>query len=640
MAKYWRTIMIVGMLIFLLMGCSGATETAAPAPTAQPTTLILPTAALSPTPAVEQTALPADPGSESAAVAQARTSLAGLPLDEFFEAAFRTLMLRSPEAVLEAGLQDIYDVQTVELTNISDAYLRETYQIQAVILELLYAYDRATLPAADQRSYDVFAWYLEDQLAGQEFMYYDYPATYFPITSVPLVLVSFFTDIHPLQDRQDAQDYLTRLGLVDEKLAQLMEGLQIREQAGIIPPRFALQWALPGLNEIAQAPAQYTPFYTSFAGRLDQVAGLSAEEKLALLAEAKTVIEETVLPAYQEVADYVATLQAKAPQAVGVGTLPEGEAYYAYALRHHTTTDLTPSEIHALGLQEVARLQGELREAFDALGYPQDASMNELFRQAAADGGSVAGPQVLATYTELIEAAQANLAPAFDLQPRAEVIVVGDEYGGFYVPGAVDGSRPGMFYANVSGASEPYFGMPSLAYHEAVPGHHFQISLALESELPDFRNGLIFTAYAEGWALYAERLVWEMGWYADDPYGDLGRLQFEMFRAVRLVVDTGIHSQGWTFNQAVAYMEENIGYGPSIGSFENQVARYCVWPGQATSYMIGFLDFLELRQQAMTALGDQFDLVEFHHVILSQGSMPLPVLEGVVQEYIAERANP
>jgi uncharacterized protein (DUF885 family) len=383
-----------------------------------------------------------------------------------------------------------------------------------------------------------------------------------------------------------------------------------------------------------------TPFYTSFAARLEQIPGLSAEEKQTLLADVEAVIQESVLPAYQELASYIAAPQAKAPEAVGVGQLPDGESYYAYTLRHHTSTSLTAEEIHALGLQEVERLQGELRTAFDALGYPQDAGLDELFRRAAAEGGSVAGPQVLAVYTELIEAAQANLEPAFDLQPRAGVIVVGDEYGGFYVPGAVDGSRPGMFYANVSGASEPYFGMPTLAYHEAVPGHHYQISLALEADLPDFRNGLIFTAYAEGWALYAERLAWEMGWYADDPYGNLGRLQFEMFRAVRLVVDTGIHSRGWSFDQAVNYMNENIGYAPAVGSMENQVARYCVWPGQATSYMIGFLKYLELRQQAQAALGDQFDLVEFHHVILTQGSMPLTVLEGLVQAYIAAHASP
>jgi uncharacterized protein (DUF885 family) len=244
---------IVGMLVFLVVGCGGTAEQTAPAPTALPTALISPTATPSVAPVGEPTAPPSGQGSESTAAAQVRASLAGLPLDQFFEQAFRTLMLRNPEGVLEAGLQDIYAVQTVELTNISDAYQRETYQVEQVILDLLYTYDRAALSEVDQRSYDVFAWHLEDQLAGREFMYHDYPVTYFPITSVPLVLVSFFTDIHPLQDSQDAQDYLTRLRLVDEKLAQLMEGLQIREQAGIIPPRFALQWALPGLNEIARA---------------------------------------------------------------------------------------------------------------------------------------------------------------------------------------------------------------------------------------------------------------------------------------------------------------------------------------------------------------------------------------------------
>jgi uncharacterized protein (DUF885 family) len=235
----------------------------------------------------------------------------------------------------------------------------------------------------------------------------------------------------------------------------------------------------------------------------------------------------------------------------------------------------------------------------------------------------------------IIEQATQNLSEAFELLPEDPVIVIGAPYGGFYNPGSVDGSRPGAFYATVNPGGRPYFNLPSLTYHEAVPGHHLQISLAREMDLPLFRNLLNFNGYVEGWALYAERLAWELGWYEDDPYGNLGRLQFEAFRAARLVVDTGIHTKGWTFNHAVVFFMDNAGFDrPYAG---DQIARYVVLPGQSTGYMVGMLKILELRQLTMDQLGDQFDLKEFHTVILQNGSMPLDVLEGIVQDYIAAK---
>jgi uncharacterized protein (DUF885 family) len=258
----------------------------------------------------------------------------------------------------------------------------------------------------------------------------------------------------------------------------------------------------------------------------------------------------------------------------------------------------------------------------------------------AQDGGHVSGNRVLETYETLIEQADQNLDAVFDIRPRAEVIVIGASVGGFYIPGSFDGSRPGAFYAGVSDAGEALYGMPTLAYHEAIPGHHFQIAIAQESDLPSFRNGITFSAYTEGWALYAERLAWELGWYEDDPYGDLGRLQAEAFRAARLVIDTGIHAKGWTFDQAVAYMIDNVGYEPGdIVNPQHEVGRYIVWPGQSTAYKVGMFKILELRQGAMDQLGDRFDLKEFHSVVLGSGSMPLEILERVVDDYIERKLN-
>jgi uncharacterized protein (DUF885 family) len=249
----------------------------------------------------------------------------------------------------------------------------------------------------------------------------------------------------------------------------------------------------------------------------------------------------------------------------------------------------------------------------------------------ARDGGIVSGSAVAETYEAIIRKADARLDAAFDLRPRAEVIVVAEGEGAYYVSGSLDGSRPGVFHAP-GGGSEARYSMPTLAYHEAVPGHHFQIALAQESDLPLFRNVIGFTGYAEGWALYAEHLAYELGWYDDDPYGNLGRLQDQAFRAARLVVDTGLHAKGWSFDQAHEFMVENVGRDPGYLQFE--VSRYVTWPGQATAYMVGMLKIMELRQEAMDRLGDRFDLKAFHQVVLRNGSMPLEVLERVVDDYI------
>jgi uncharacterized protein (DUF885 family) len=292
---------------------------------------------------------------------------------------------------------------------------------------------------------------------------------------------------------------------------------------------------------------------------------------------------------------------------------------------------LSPDEIHELGLQEVDRIQAEMRVIFEQLGYPENESLSSLFGRVLSDSGLLYSQDIVAGYEAIIREADQKVGAVFDLRPKAEVVVIGVPQGGYYIGPARDGSRPGAFYATQTG-SETRFSMPSLAYHEAIPGHHFQIAIAQELDLPGFRTAVGSTAYIEGWALYAELLAYELGFYKDDPYGNLGRLQMELFRAARLVVDTGIHAKGWNYDQGVEYMLENTGLPPGQVQFE--VSRYITWPGQATAYKIGMLKILELRQLAMEQLGDRFDLKEFHNVVLGNGGMPLEVLERVVQDYI------
>lgn len=558
-------------------------------------------------------------------------TLKGLPIDEFFEESYKQLLLRNPEYLTELGIAGEFGLRNDRLTTISDAYIKETQQLEAAILELLQKYDRETLTKEQQLSYDVYEWYLVDRVRGHTFMYYNYPVTHF-LTGIQNQTIQFFTDIHPVADYQDALDYITCLQQVDTKFDQLIEQVHLREKEGVIPPKFVIQWTLYGVERIARGSAKYLPFYTSFEEKVDTLE-VSTEEKQTLLQAAEEAINQSVIPAFQALADCLKQLESIAPTDDGVWQFPHGDEYYTYLLQHYTTTDMTAEEIHQLGLQELERIHAEMRTLFDELEYPQDESLSKLYDRVARDGGSVSGTKVVETYEALIEQADQNLDAAFDMRPVADVIVIGGTTGGFYVPASLDGSRPGAFYASVSGR-EPLYSMPSLAYHEAIPGHHFQIALAQEMDVPLFRNDMSFTVYAEGWALYAEQLAYELGWYHNDLYGNLGRLQYEAFRAARLVVDTGIHVKGWTFDEAVEFMEENVGFDSRVVNLEHEVSRYIAWPGQALTYKVGMLKILELREKAQYALGDTFDIKEFHRVILGNGSMPLHLLEQVVQDYI------
>ncbi len=629
------------VLLLLLVGCGGnepaqtnvdtppisegttATETAvSPAPTTEPTIEI--EAAISDSPTAEPSIEESEEAEETAAVEYDN-------IDDFFDASYSALLLRDPELISEIGLDAVYGTTNNQLTDISDAYIRETQTLEVQTLAQLRRFDRASLTPEQQLSYDIYEFYLADRVAGHPFMYHNYPVSFF-ITSVPSQLETFMTDLHPIANVADAEGYISRLSQVDTKFDQLLEGLVIREEMNIIPPRFVFQWTLPGLRQIANALPRSTTFYTSFEARLDEVADISNDEKAQLLETAENEIEQTVIPAYAKLVDYLVEIENKATSDDGVWKLPDGDAFYAYALQHHTTTNMTADEIHELGLQELERIQAEMRLIFDELGYPNDP-LPQLFDRVAQESGFLTDDAILAEYEDLITEAEQNVADAFDLTPQADVVVIGVESGGYYIRPSVDGSRPGAFYASAFG-TEPRFAMPTLAYHEAIPGHHFQLAIMQElPNLPTFRNGASFTAYVEGWALYAELLAAELGFYEDDPYGDLGRLQGEAFRAARLVVDTGIHAKQWTFNEAVTFMRDNTGLPERM--VQGQIARYIVWPGQATSYKIGMLNILALRQQAMDALGDDFDIKEFHNVVIGQGSMPLGILETAVQSYIA-----
>lgn len=634
------TLFILILILFsLLAACNTAHEPAVPDVSAPPTSTQpqSPGSTTATLPVVVDSTIQETPVQE----VPAETPLVLVDIDTFFDTSWREIMLRDPEWVVLEGLADVFQLQGAKLTDISEEYTRETIRLYQATLAELHKYNRDELTPEQQISYDVYEWFLEDQVQGGEYLFYDYPATYYPVTAVHQGIIYFFTDLHPLRDLQDAQDYVSRLEQVDTKITQLLDGLVKREQSGVIPPRFAIQWALGSLQNLTDAPPIYTPFYQTLQEKTSLLSSGTPAEYQAQLDLAEDILEEQVLPAYRELANYLEKQVSVAPLEIGVWQHNNGDQYYTYLLNHYTSTGVTADQVHDLGLLELDRIHQEMRTIFDQLGYPQDESLPQLFDRVAIEGGLVSGVDMLATYDSIIQEASQSLGDAFNIRPQADVIVIKSPIKGMYVPASLEGSRPGVFHAGPGENSEQYYAMPTLAYHEAIPGHHFQIALAQETGLPLFRNVISFTGYAEGWALYAELLAHELGWYADDPYGELGRLQAEAFRAARLVVDTGIHAKGWTFEEAEQFFTENTGFERDDAvNPQYEIARYSVWPGQSTAYKIGMIKILELRQKAQDELGDFFDLKEFHSVLLKNGSMPLEVLERVVDQYIEAQLNP
>jgi uncharacterized protein (DUF885 family) len=566
--------------------------------------------------------------------------------DDFLEEAFFAQITRDPELISELGLARVFGMDNSQLTNVSDAYQLETYHLLQDQLDTLHTYDRSELTTDQQLSYDLFEWYLDDLLRGKAFRFHDYPVN--QALGVQNILIEFMTYRHPLHNLEDAQDYITRLEGFTEKFDQLIEWLQIQEAQRITPPRFVIERVLSQLDWYRSQDADDFSLYTEFVAKLSDLSDISSEQMSELSLDAAQAIEGSVLPAYDKLHTYFENLLESADNDDGFWKHPDGDSAYTYWLRHHTTLDMIADEIHELGLQEVARIQAEMEDLFTELGITGD-NLAMKMNQVTFYGGTMplrtnADRQaVLDEYQALIDHAEKNLSDLFDLRPRADVVVepvfAPNAPGAYYVSPSLDGSRPGMFYVNVTDVNVARHGMPTLAYHEAIPGHHFQIAIQLElTGIPTFRTGVNFTSYAEGWALYAEHLTWEVGFYEDDPYGNLGRLQSELFRAARLVVDTGIHSKGWSREEAIDYMVDNVGY--SRTDMTREVERYIVWPGQATAYKIGMIKILELRERAAQALGDDFDIKEFHNLILGSGAMPLEILEQVVDDYIAERLNP
>lgn len=560
-----------------------------------------------------------------------RADVAGLDGAALVDRVFEVLLARSPEAVIELGLEAELDVGGSFLDDVSDEALAEQQAVERVLAERVAAASVEGLDDAVRLSLEVQRWWLDDRVRGHALSDLAYRVSPM-LTSVVASTELFFTDVHPLRDEADARAWARRLWDVETKLDATTRTLTRLAGAGFVAPRLLVEISADQVRTMAHTPARSTRYVRAFEGRLETLA-LDASLRAELVDAAVEALDEAVLPAYARLAAELDALAARAPEAIGVSQYPRGLEHYRRELFHHTTEPVTEDELHALGLAELERIHGELEARFVELGIDAEGSITRGLALASQRAGVVASSEVVAEYTRIIRDAEVRSRAVFDALPDAPVEVVGAPSGGFYVGPSLDGTRPGKFFATVSSAGEARLGMRTLAHHEAVPGHHLQIAFAQSLELPLFRRVVTFTAHVEGWALYAEWLASELGWYDDDALGDVGRLQAEAFRAARLVVDTGIHARGWTFDEAVSFFSDATGHSRRFA--EGQIIRYAAWPGQATAYAWGARAIRGLRGEAVAALGEDFDDRAFHGAVLSAGSVPLGLLAREVRAALA-----
>jgi uncharacterized protein (DUF885 family) len=544
------------------------------------------------------------------------------------------------------------------MARLSDVSREGVQRLRAVYedgLQRLSAFDPASLSATDAISLDVVRTSFQNDVDAMRFDFgggANAPYAVNQISGAYTWIPDFLDSRHPVTSTEQAEAYLARLeayaGMLDQESAMIAADAS----AGVVAPSFCIDGAVRQLSAFAARPPSETVLVQSLARRAAEIEGIDPAAAAALAAQAETLVAEKIMPAYQR---QIAALQAVRPQAnadAGAWKLPDGAALYAAALKSQTTTTLTPDEVHAMGVELVAQIQGEMEAILRAEGLTRGSIAERV--QAISRRPDQLYPNtdegralLLADLNTQTAAITARMPEVSGVLARAQVdirrvppYIEAGAPGGYYQSAALDGSRPGAYYINLRNTAEwPKYSLPTLTYHEAVPGHHWQISIQQEAQgLPFIRTAMLgFNAYAEGWALYAELLADEMGVYANDRLGRLGYLQSAAFRASRLVVDTGLHHLRWTREQAIDSMLAAT--GDQRSSVETEIERYCVWPAQATGYMVGRQEILRLRTEAQTAMGPRFTPAGFHDTVLVNGSTPLSVTERLVRAWSGASAE-
>lgn len=580
----------------------------------------------------------------------ARIAAESARLTEWLDARYEEQLDFSPMEKTRLGRKDDYD----EIDDFSESAVdAELDWLRRSVDELRASFDYALLDPEAQTSYDVWVYRYEQAEAARPFLRREY--VFEQMGGAQAWLPQFLINFHAVETEADMEAYIARVGGVSRAVRQLLERARLAAAEGVRPPRFAYEGALEQARAIvAGEPFEGSGMSPLFADATSKIDGLLERGVIggARAGAFRAAVREALLaelePAYDALIRWLETDMPNADEvATGVWRLPDGEAFYRQRLEEATTTTLSAEEIHEIGLREVARIHAEMEAVKNALGF--EGTLEEFFAFVREDerfyySDTDEGREAyLAEAREHLARIEARLPEFFGLLPKAGLVVrrvepFREQPGGaqHYYPGAPDGSRPGIFYVHLADMRAlPRPQLEVVAYHEGLPGHHMQISIMQElSGLPLFRTQSFFTAYTEGWALYAELLAKEMGAY-EDAYADFGRLTTELWRAIRLVLDTGLHAMGWTEEQAVEYFRAN---SPAAeGQIRSEVRRYIVMPGQATAYKIGMLEILRLRGKAERELGDRFDLAAFHDAVLGGGALPLPILEERIDRWIAER---
>ena len=572
-------------------------------------------------------------------------------LNQWFDERNEEALAMSPMLLTSLGRKDQYD----SIDDASEAAAEQELRWQAQTLADLKAnFDYQALSSDAKISYDLWVYQVEAAQVMAPFRRHAY--IFEQMNGAQASLPNFLINLHKVDNEADMQAYITRIGGISHMLDQLLERAKIGAEEGVRPPQFAYEFVvrqatavISGVPFDAESDAD-APLWADAKTKIEVLldAGEIDEAKaVELLGLVETALLTSFEPSYLALIAFIeADYENADALARGVGALGNGASYYQARLASMTTTTLTADEIHSLGLSEVTRIQQEMEALKDLVGFDgtlQDffsyVKSNTEFRYPNDDRGRQG---YLDDSTAFIDTMRNRLPDYFGVLPQAglevrrvEAFRERDGAPQHYRAGTPDGSQPGVYYAHLSDMnSMPKTEMESIAYHEGIPGHHLQISIQRElTGVPEFRTLSGFTAYSEGWGLYAEYLSKEMGAF-EDPYKDFGRLNSEIWRAIRLVVDTGIHAKGWSQEQAVEFFIANSSI--SEGQIRAEVRRYFVMPGQATSYKIGMLKILELREKARNELGDQFDIRAFHDTVLVGGALPLSILERVVDEWIAE----
>lgn len=569
----------------------------------------------------------------SVAPVRAQSPDAAKALNQLFAAEWERGLVEFPENASLNGDERFND----RWTDMDLAAIHKREGEDRAALRKLHAIDRGALAPADQLNYDTFQWQLERSIERQQFHEYLQPVSH----QGGVQTADGLAELLPFASTTDYQDWLKRMDaipvVIEQSIALMREGVK----AGTVPPKILMQ-RVPGqiAAQIVEDPAK-SPFYRPFLKFSDTI---PADDRPALQAEAQRIIRERMVPAYRQLATYFNDeYLPKARDSIAAADLPNGKAYYEFLARYYTTTDLSAAQIHAIGLKEVARIRAEMGKVKDSTGF--QGSMAEFFTYLRSDPKFFEqSPGALLThYRALSKRIDPELVKAFRIIPRQPYgvrpipdNVAADTTTAYYQPGASDGSRPGYYYVNLYKPEvRPTWEMMALTLHEAVPGHHFQFARGLElPDAPMFRRTAYFVAYSEGWGLYAEQLGYDMGLY-DDPYDRFGQLTYEMWRAVRLVIDTGMHSMGWSREKAIAYFKDNA--AKTDQDIVNEVDRYLGTPGQALAYKVGQMRISELRAKAQRELGPKFDLREYNDAVLETGSVPLEALERHIDAWIAAK---